>query len=132
MVLVINARGVLRGPGGLFTFTVSILNFVLTGVEHTQMTTGYSMNMTKGYNMNELGMTDMEVVLWTLAQTSGVMLIVGVMIVMIARTCVDARLVIASPVTGQRVLVLGAGVGVAEPSSPILIKIRPRPSHESE
>jgi hypothetical protein len=33
------------------------------------------MNMTNGYSMNELGMTGMEVVLWTLAQTSGVTLI---------------------------------------------------------
>jgi hypothetical protein len=90
------------------------------------------MNMTNGYSMNELGMTGMEVVLWTLAQTSGVTLIVGVTIVMIARTCVDARLVIASPVTGQPVVVLGAGVGVAEPASPMLL-VRPSgPSSESE
>jgi hypothetical protein len=64
-------------------------------------------------------MTQLELVLFTLARTSGVMLIIGVAILMIARTCADARLEFASPVTGKRVLVLGAGVGIAEPSSPV-------------
>jgi hypothetical protein len=86
----------------VLSVVVQLMNFTLTG-----------------YSMQELKMTDMELVLWTLAQTSGVLLIIGVSVVIIARTCVDARLEFASPVTGKRVLVLGAGVGIAEPSSPV-------------
>jgi hypothetical protein len=46
------------------------------------------------------------------------LIIGGVVILMIARTCVDARLKVASPATGKRVFVLGAGVGISELSQP--------------
>jgi hypothetical protein len=60
----------------------------------------------------------MERVLWSLAQTSGTVLIIGVAIVLVARKCMSARIEISAPSTGRRLFVLGSEIEVQQGPPP--------------